>query len=531
MSATRYEAHWGRVFRCFAERPATLDAMFRAAVAHWPDSESLVDGGRRLTFRGLDRAVDALAAGLAERGIAPGDRVALLMDNRIEFLQTVLAAARLGGIAVPIGHRLRRPEVARILADCAAAALLFDADLDDRVPPTEAAPDVRLRVSVSGESAGALPFEDLLSDGRPPEADVGEEDTGVILYTSGTTGRPKGAELTHLGMVHSCLHWQERVEIAAGERSVLVVPGSHVTGLCGILLPFLAAGGCTVLLRGFKAGPFLELMAAERVNHTLLVPAMYGLCLLEESMRSLDLGAWRVAMYGGAPMPEATIRRLIATLPQIRLSNAYGATETTSPTTIMPLDQGVARAATVGPVVRCGAVRIMDEAGREVPRGQSGEVWIAGPMVVPRYWRNEEATRQSFCGGYWKSGDIGSLDEGGYLSILDRKKDMINRGGYKIFATEVEHVLCAHEGVVEAAVVGRACPILGERVVAFVQAKRPDLPVEELQAYCSERLADYKVPERIVVGGDPLPRNANGKLQKQDLRQAAAEMNGIGPRR
>ena len=530
MQAMRYEAHWGRVVRCFAERPPSVDALFKATVSRVPQQEALVDGQRRMTFAALDAAVTELAAGLAARGVGRGDRIALLLDNRVEFLQAVLAAARLGAIVVPIGTRLQRPEIAFICADSEAAVLIFEAGLEDRLPRPEELPALRLRVAVGGEVAGATPFAAVAAAGPLPDPQVEEEETCAILYTSGTTGRPKGAELTHLGVVHSCIHWCEGAEIREGDRTVLVVPGSHVTGLCGILLPFVGAGACVVLLRGFKAAPFLEAMAEERITHALLVPAMYGLCLLEAAITGPSLKHWRAALYGGAPMPAATIRRMTAAQPQLSFSNAYGATETTSPTTIMPLPLGVERADSVGPIVPCGEVRIMDDRGCELPTGRSGEIWIAGPMVVPRYWRNEAATAQSFCGGYWKSGDIGSLDAGGFLYVHDRKKDMINRGGYKVYATEVEHVLCAHEGVVEAAVVGRADPILGERVIAYVCAKGDGLSPEELRSFCSARLADYKVPERVLVGSEPLPRNANGKLQKQPLREAAAQLTGIGPR-
>jgi acyl-CoA synthetase (AMP-forming)/AMP-acid ligase II len=200
------------------------------------------------------------------------------------------------------------------------------------------------------------------------------------------------------------------------------------------------------------------------------------------------------------------------------MCNAYGATETTSPATIMPPGDGVAHSDSIGKVVPCGEILVTDEAGREVPAGTLGELWIRGPMVVPGYWGNQAANEVGFLSGFWKSGDIGSVDEDGYVRIADRKKDMINRGGFKVYPAEVENVLSEHADIVEAAVLGRKDEILGERVVAFVRVARAGVEGDEIRTFCSSRLADYKVPERVIVDDRPLPRNANGKIQKDELR-------------
>jgi long-chain acyl-CoA synthetase len=358
----------------------------------------------------------------------------------------------------------------------------------------------------------------------PPS--IGEEDLFGILYTSGTTGKPKGAMLTHLGVVHSALHWVECLKLGHGERTLLCIPWSHVAGLCGVVLPFLQNGGRLVLMREFNRRAFLELAARERITHALLVPAMYGLCLLEPDLAKFDFSSWRLGVYGSAPMPEATIRRFAEAVPHLVMCNAYGATETTSPATIMPPGDGIAHSDSIGKVVPCGEIRVMDEAGREVPPGEAGEFWIAGPMIVPGYWRNDGANASSFAGGFWKSGDIGAIDAQGYVRIADRKKDMINRGGFKIYPAEVENVLSEIPGVIEAAVVGRPDSVLGERVVAFINAGNPAVTEESIRAFCVARIADYKVPEYVVLGNRPLPRNANGKIQKADLRDAAQKLEG-----
>jgi acyl-CoA synthetase (AMP-forming)/AMP-acid ligase II len=256
------------------------------------------------------------------------------------------------------------------------------------------------------------------------------------------------------------------------------------------------------------------------MTHTVLVPAMVNLCLLEPEFARHDLAAWRIGGYGGAPMPLPTIARLAQALPRLQLMNLYGATETTSPATMMPAAETARRADSVGRAVACGEIAVMDDAGRELAPGETGELWIKGPMVVRGYWNDPQATAREFTGGFWHSGDIGSLDAEGYVRVLDRKKDMINRGGYKVYSAEVESVLLAAPQVLEAAVIAVPCPVLGERVHAFVTLpEASDIAPEALRAHCAERLADYKVPESFTLCREPLPRNANGKLLKRLLRE------------
>ena len=315
----RRERHFGREMSCFAERPADAFAMLAAHDAS--EADAVVDGPLRLSHAALHRAAAGLAGGLAARGLRPGDRVALVMGNRAAFAVAVLAALRSGLIAVPLSARAQTPEIAHMLADSGARLTLHDADLAHRIPEGVPACDV-----------------DAL-DPVPPARPIpgAEDDTAVILYTSGTTGRPKGATLTHLGLVHSALHYHHAFGLGARDRSVMAVPQSHVTGLVANLLAILGAGGALLVLPRFEVPGFLELARAERMTHTLMVPAMYELLLRRADLGAAGLGAWRVGAYGGAPMPEATIARLARALPDLRLANAYGATETTSPATIMPL--------------------------------------------------------------------------------------------------------------------------------------------------------------------------------------------------
>jgi acyl-CoA synthetase (AMP-forming)/AMP-acid ligase II len=524
----RTERHFdGRVMRCYGERPGNVDAMFRAVLARHGAREALVGDDQRITYTELGRLVDNAAGNLAACGIGAGDRVALLLGNCPEFLVLVLACARLGAIAVPIGTRQPAPEIEYVLNDCGAVVLVLENEFAANLPDRAAVPSVRrcfmLGDPVGGGEHGAEPAASLFAPAVAPATPaIAEDGTAVILYTSGTTGRPKGAMLTHLGMVHAAISFGRCLGLSEQDRTMLAVPASHVTGLIAIHLATLNVGGCVLLLRNFKARAFLELAARERMTYTLVVPAIYMLCLLDPEFERFDLSAWRVGGFGGAPMPEATIETLARKLPGLNLVNAYGATETTSPTTIMPFGLALDYRDTVGQVVPCGEVIVVDEAGRPVPPGVAGEIWIRGPMVVPGYWNRPEATAAGFTDGFWHSGDIGSLDAEGFVRVFDRLKDMLNRGGFKVYSAEVENVLALHPAVVESAVVGRPDPVLGERVVAFILSRDPSLAAEEIQRFCRARLADYKVPEIVVFVSEPLPRNANGKVRKVVLRERAA---------
>ncbi|HSC62712.1 MAG TPA: class I adenylate-forming enzyme family protein [Caldimonas sp.] len=515
--ALRREALYGdRVVRCFVDRPASLLAMFDDARSRRPQHDAVVCDGRRWSYAETGARSERIAAGLGALGIAGGDRVVLFLSNRPEFVFVLLAVQRLGAIAVPVGVREQRPGLAYVAQQCGAKAIVFDDALGDRVPQGDEAPALQIRLSVVGLASVEASRVDL-----PKVLPAHETDVAVILYTSGTTGHPKGAMLTHLAIVHSALHYEACMRLNADDRSALAVPASHVTGLIANIAALWRVGGAIVVVPEFKADAFIELLARERVTHTLMVPAMYRLCLMSDSLARADLSAWRVGGYGGAPMPVATIDEIAARLPALTLQNCYGATETTSPATMIPAGLTRDHADSVGVALPAAEILVMDDDGRELPAGETGEIWIGGPMVVRGYWANPEATAASFSAGFWHSGDLGSVDADGFVRIVDRKKDMLNRGGFKVYSVKVENVLMGWPGVVEAAVIGVPCPVLGERVQAVLHAPGAAIDEDALRRHCAERLADYEVPERFVLSAEPLPRNANGKVMKRLLRQAA----------
>jgi acyl-CoA synthetase (AMP-forming)/AMP-acid ligase II len=475
--------------------------MLEEAVARNGPAEALVCGETRLSWQALQARVACGAGVLAQRGIGPGTRVGVLLGNRVEFPVAVLAAARLGAIAVPMSVREQKPGLEYILRHCGASLLVHEAELADRLPGPAGTPELRGRLTADEFTA--------LTKESPPIAPSpsGEDETAVILYTSGTTGRPKGAMLTNLGIVHSSMTYELCMRLSPRARTLAAVPLSHVTGLIAQLAATVRCAGTLILLSAFKAREFLALAERERMTHTLMVPAMYNLCLLEAGFGDYDLSSWQIGGYGGAPMPAATIAALADKLPRLGLMNAYGATETTSPATLMPPEQTARRRESVGLAVPGAEIKAVD-----------GELWLRGPMVVKGYWDDPAATGREFTDGFWHSGDLGSIDSEGFVRVLDRKKDMINRGGFKIYSAEVESALAEHPAVVESAVVGVPCPVLGERVHAFVTVRSRGVTEQALREFCAQRLSDYKVPEKFLLRDEPLPRNANGKVLKRELR-------------
>ena len=505
-----------RVVWRFPDRPTSLFQMLRDAVAARGDCEALVCGENRFTWAEVDAAAAAVAGGLAARGIGPGDRVALLAGNDSPFVITALAAARLGAVVVPVSIRERKAELNYVLAHCGAKAILYDADLASEIPDPADVPNLTVKILAGGEDWRAL-----LASAPAPAAEVGPEDTAVILYTSGTTGRPKGALIANANLVHSTMAFVKAMKLGSEDRMVVTVPLSHVTGLVALMTVSVLAQGTLIVVPAFKAADFLRLAAQERMTHTVLVPAMYNLCLLQPDVAEHDLSAWRIAGYGGAPMPLGTIEKAAQLWPKAGLMNLYGATETTSPATMLPSQFARSHLDTVGLPSAGAEITIMDDNGVETPRGEIGEIWIKGPMVVKGYLNNPDATASEFVAGYWKSGDLGTMDADGFVRVLDRKKDMINRGGYKIFSAEVESLLMEHPSVAEAAIIGKPCPVLGERVHAVICLREGVIGDEaSLSAFVAERAADYKRPETWRLSHDPLPRNANGKVRKKLLREA-----------
>lgn len=520
----RAEVHFGqRVVESCASRPSTLYAMAAAAASGHSRNEALVDGAFRATWDELLGRSDRLAQSLQGQGISPGDRVVLFLSNRAEFIILLLALNKFGGIAVPIGIREQAEGLSYILRDCDARAILYD----EKLLPIVAAATYGADVIALGLAAGAVDanLERLGAGGGECRietiASSDEDAPALLLYTSGTTGQPKGVIITNFNIVHAGLLYASTMGLGPSDRGIIVVPLTHVTGIAALVANLTSAAGAMIILSRFDVAEFLETATCERMTYTILVPAMYNLILARADLSQTDLSSWRIGGYGGAPMPVATVEALSKNLPGLELMNCYGATETVMAVAILPSAYSHMHSDCVGLAVEPSRIKCIMN-GCEVPSGEPGELWISGPTVSPGYWANVEATKASFVGGFWRSGDIGSIDSAGFVRVLDRMKDMINRGGYKIYSAEVENVLMTVEGVLDAAIVGTPCPVLGERVAAFIVpdgAIGTDSVVSKLRATCAAMLADYKCPERYEILGGALPRNANGKVMKAALRE------------
>lgn len=511
----------GRLHVRYASRPETYDAMFRATVSKFPEREAIVCGDRRVSYRELDELVEKTAYGLIHCGLNMGDRVAVMLDNRLEYFVAVLACVRAGAIAIPLGTRLGPSDVSYVVGD---ATPIFAVTAQQWIEKFPATGSVRRIFLVDAEPASANHFEHLAKASPVVLPSLEAERLMMIIFTSGTTGKPKGACLTHTNFVHTCLHYLYALAIDRPQKSLMAVPATHIAGFGPLASVTLASGGTLVMAREFKVAPVLDLMVREQITYAVLVPSMYQLFAMAPNIHEYDLSSWKYGVYGGAIMPPAVINRFRQIVPGLRMINAYGATETCAVCTIMPPELTSSALASVGLPLECDEIIIVDTDGQPVPDGQSGELWIRGPNVSPGYWNNQTATQQSFENGFWKSGDIGKRDTCGLIYVHDRLKDMINRGGFKVFSAEVENSLMEHPDVDECAVVSVPDSVLGEKTFAFVKRRASSLTDTSLRAYLLSKIADYKVPDFWLIGDEAVPRNQNGKVQKAEVRELARKL-------
>jgi len=483
---------------------------------------ALVHEGGALGCGELDLQVRRLAAFLQARGLSGGARVAILLPNLPAFAVGWFGAIAAGAIAVPVNLRLSPPEVGYVLRDSGAEALLTTASQLGRLGALPELAGLRLRLLAEGDAEGAVPLDEALQAAPlPAPAEVEPAAVATLLYTSGTTGFPKGAMVSHQNALWNARGCREVLGYRAGDVGLASLPLFHVTGLCSQLLALLAAGGSLVLQREYDTEAVLQAIGRHQVSALFFVPAIYKLLTLRADPSRHALGSVRLAAYGGAPMDPDTIRAVQALFPA-RLHNCYGLTETTSLTTVLPSERALSHAHSVGRAVPYVELEVRDGEGRRLGPGEPGELLVRGPNVVQGYWRAPEKTAQALGDGWLRTGDLAAIDAEGLVTILDRLKDLVNRGGEKVYCLEVEHVLAAFPGVAEAALVGGPHPVFGEVPVAFV-ATQPGLALdrEALRRHCAERLADYKVPvafHRVSM----LPRNPGGKVLKQELRRALA---------
>lgn len=513
---------FGRNLLVFSNRPSNLTEVLKWTAFRYPDREALVMGHERIHYRRLWELTENAAAHFYHQyQVRKGERVALLLGNCIEFVIAFFACSRLGAIAVPLNTRLGQKEISFMLKQSGSSILITDTEFAFNVENVEEiSPSIRHKFIVGGEMAGYAAFDELTSQIEPaPSIPIHEEDPIYIMYTSGTTGIPKGAVGSHLGIIHSVMCYVRILKTSEQDRSLDAVPLFHVTGLVGQLVHMVYVGGTNVLMKRFKAEEFIRILSEEKITFTFNVPTIYVIIMSHPLFNAYKYETVRVLVYGGAPMSPQTIHQLKEEFPGVHLHNAYGATETTSPATVMPLYYQEKKLSSVGYPIPVVEIKIINELEQECEPSEVGELWIKGPNVAASYWDNDEANEKSFAGDYWRSGDVAMRDEEGFIYIMDRSKDMINRGGEKIFSIEVENLLYSHSKVFEAAVVGVPDPVFGEKVKAVIVPKPgTTVAAEEFKQFVRKHLADYKVPE-IVEFCTELPRNPGGKILKSLLRE------------
>ncbi|MEU8970036.1 long-chain fatty acid--CoA ligase [Streptomyces monashensis] len=518
----------------------------RRAVAEEPERTFLAYFDGRLTYREVDELSDSVAGHLAARGLRPGDRVAVLLQNSPHFVLAVLGAWKAGATVVPVNPMYKSAEVAHVLRDAEVAALVCaDRAWETYLRDTAAGSPVRIVLTAceldfqSRDDARVLTFErlpqaadadDLASVARqghraPEDRDPAPSDIALISYTSGTSGTPKGATNTHGNIMHNAEQQSAGLGLPDAPVYFGMAPLFHITGMVCQFGACLNSAGTLVLAYRFEAGVVLDAFAEHRPVYTVGPSTAFMALAAHPAVTRDHFSSFQVIYSGGAPLPPALVKQFRDTFgPYIH--NGYGLTECSAPCASVPpgLEAPVDPASgtlAVGVPVRGVLVRILDDQGEEVPFGEQGEIVVRGPQVIPGYWRRPEATAETFPDGELRTGDIGFMDEQGWLYVVDRKKDMINASGFKVWPREVEDVLYTHPAVREAAVVGVPDGYRGETVKAYISL-RPgaETDPDELAAYCKERLAAYKYPRQVEILPE-LPKTASGKILRRELRSRA----------
>jgi acyl-CoA synthetase (AMP-forming)/AMP-acid ligase II len=494
----------------------------------FPNREAMVYGDRRLTYATYAERALRLASGLYRLGLRRQDRVAVLAMNCLEIYETYAAAEAAGFIAVPINFRLAAPEIAHVLVDSGAKVLIYEEQYAPVVSRMRAEfPHVQLQhlIRMGAPGEGELAYEQLIAEGSASGPPIAPEpdDYGWLLYTSGTTGKPKGVGWRQHRILNTGRMSAHAAEMTGETRLLQITPAFHIGGK-GYVLGAAWDGGCTVLHRVFDPVAMLKTIESERITHTFMVAAIVQAVLAVPDVEQYDLSSIRMILSAAAPIPVPVLRRAIALLGRV-FSIQYGCTEVGSISALPKWEvdpdggpQAVRRLGSVGRVWGEVDMRLLDDAGNVCAPGVPGEVVVRSCTTLDGYWNNTPATLEAIRDGWYHTGDIGVLDEQGYLYLVDRKKDMIISGGENVYSREVEEALTSHAAVLEAAVIGVPHPKWVEAVKAVVCLKAGHtLSEEELIAHCKSRIASYKSPKSIEFVSE-LPRLATGKVDKPALR-------------
>ncbi|WP_431027247.1 class I adenylate-forming enzyme family protein [Lysinibacillus sp. LZ02] len=508
----------------FTHRPQSFREIIEEVVSTFSSKEAIIYQNLCWTYKQLDDISSTIAYNLQQQfDIQKGDRVFSLLGNIPAFAALTIACLKIGAIMVPVNTKLKAQELSYILTHSKPKAVIAEADLTEtveKIPLIDAEALLYLQniIYIDADAPEAGLSSLLEYQGEYVVHEIAETDGAFLCYTSGTTGVPKGALISHINIIHTVMHYHYHLGSDDHSRTLVAVPLFHITGLAAQFLHMVYVGGATVILRQYQNEEYIRHIVQHEVNFVINVPTIFLMMGTSPLLKEQNLDFVKVVGYGGSPIYRQTLEQLKTIFTHAAFHNVYGATETTSPTTVAPADLSMAKASAVGFPVKNAQVKIMDTEGREVGVHEVGQLWIKGPMVIGEYWDNETANATSFQDGFWLSGDMAKRDEEGLIYILDRMKDMINRGGEKIFSIEVEDVLKGHPNVVEAAVIPYPDAIYGEKVKAIIVSNDFNSSnIAELQQYCDERLAKFKIPERFEFVHE-LPKTASGKILKHELK-------------
>lgn len=489
-----------------------------------PDAPALRFLGETTTWAQLDDRTHRLAAALRRRGVGFGDRILVVMLNRTEYVETIFAANLLGAIPVPVNIRMAPPEIGFLAQDSGARMIVTEtllAPLADAVAGITGTID---GIVVVGDAANEahLRYDDLVvEEADLPDIDVPEETVALIMYTSGTTGKPKGAMLTHQNMQAQAVIAMHALNTRPDDIGSCVAPLFHIAGI-GAMAPLFYVGALSVIhpLGDFDPDALLDVLEAEGTTSIFLVPAQWQAVCAAQQARPRELRL-TVISWGAAPASDSVLNAMNATFPEAMNVAVFGQTEMSPLTCVMEGKDALRKIGSIGKVVPAVTARIVDPAMDDVAVGEVGEIVYRGPNLMAGYWENPEGTTEAFRGGWFHSGDLVRQDDEGFLYVVDRAKDMIISGGENIYCAEVENVLFSHPGILEAAVIGRAHEKWGEVPVAVVVLTEgvDELTLTDLEPYLNENLARFKHPKDLIVV-DVLPRNAGGKVVKPRLREA-----------
>ncbi|WP_431276173.1 acyl-CoA synthetase [Variovorax ureilyticus] len=511
-----------------ARRQTLADLLHRSA-RRYPDKLAIACGETRWTYAEFDAICSRVAGALARHGIGKGERVAVLARNSHAFAALRFALARIGAVLVPINFMLKSEEVAYILRHAGASVLATDTGLA-ALAREAAALDTSVRDFLwlpsedpTDPVPGMLRFDEFArSDAEPPEVDLQTADLAQIVYTSGTESTPKGAMLTHDAVIAQYVSCLVDAEIAGSDFTLHALPLYHCAQLDVFLGPSIYAGATNVITAKPTPDNLLPLIEKFRIGSFFAPPTVWISLLRSPLFDATDLASLRKGYYGASIMPVEVMREIIRRLPQMRLWNLYGQTEIAPLATMLGPDDQLRKPGSAGRAVLNVETRVVDDWMNDVAVGEIGEVVHRSPHLMLGYFHDDERTRAAFDGGWFHSGDLATIDEEGYITIVDRKKDMIKTGGENVASREVEEMIYRLPQVSEVAVVGVPHPHWVEAVVAIVVPRAGQtLDEGQVLAHCSEHLAGFKTPKRVVFV-EALPKNPSGKLLKRDLRKAHA---------